>query len=410
MTSATLSARISVYVTEPVHPEAQALLARNARVVVGDEDVTPEEVRRRVRDVAVILSKTDPVPIGADVIDAAPGLRLIARHGSGYSNVDVGHAHGPGHRRHQYTGCERRHGCLSTPLASCSPRRAGWCRPRPPAAPARPSALASWGRNCSARRLESSASGRSAGRWSSGCPRWGCGLSPTILALPPATSSICPLTLVDLDTLLRESDVVSLHVPLNEQTRSLIGARELALMKPTAILLNLARGNVVDERALHDALKRGAIDSAATDVLATEPGDRVGTVAAPGQLPGAAAHRHGNRGGAEGRRHDRGRGDPAIFPGRDSPPRGQSGRARRGPTDVEAMNDLFSLDGRTAVVTGASGGDRRGHCAGIRPGRREPGPHLSPQCPRGRAHRSGRLQSRRPRPHLPWSTCWTRRA
>ena len=80
-----------------------------------------------------------------------------------------------------------------------------------------------------------------------------------------------PPTLVDLDTLLRESDVVSLHVPLNERTRNLIGARELALMKPTAILLNLARGGVVDERALHDALERGAIDTAATDVLATEP-------------------------------------------------------------------------------------------------------------------------------------------
>jgi phosphoglycerate dehydrogenase-like enzyme len=76
---------------------------------------------------------------------------------------------------------------------------------------------------------------------------------------------------VDLDTLLAAADVVSLHVPLLSTTRGLIGARELALMRPGAILVNTARGGVVDEAALIDALARGRLRAAAIDVFADEP-------------------------------------------------------------------------------------------------------------------------------------------
>ena len=74
-----------------------------------------------------------------------------------------------------------------------------------------------------------------------------------------------------LSELLRTSDVVSLHVPLNETTRGLIGARELAAMKPGAVLINTCRGPVVDEDALGQALTTGPILAAGLDVMVEEP-------------------------------------------------------------------------------------------------------------------------------------------
>jgi phosphoglycerate dehydrogenase-like enzyme len=76
---------------------------------------------------------------------------------------------------------------------------------------------------------------------------------------------------VDLDTLLRESDVVTLHTRLSELTRGLIGAERLALMKPTAYLINTARGPIVDEAALVAALRTGRLAGAALDVFDREP-------------------------------------------------------------------------------------------------------------------------------------------
>jgi phosphoglycerate dehydrogenase-like enzyme len=71
--------------------------------------------------------------------------------------------------------------------------------------------------------------------------------------------------------LLRTSDVVSLHVPLDDTTRRMLGAGEFALMKPTAILINTCRGPVVDEDALHRALTQGQIAAAGLDVMVEEP-------------------------------------------------------------------------------------------------------------------------------------------
>jgi D-3-phosphoglycerate dehydrogenase len=76
---------------------------------------------------------------------------------------------------------------------------------------------------------------------------------------------------VDLKTLCMESDYISLHTPLTEETRHIIGKREIGLMKPTAILINTARGPLIDEAALIDALQRKAIAGAGMDVFEHEP-------------------------------------------------------------------------------------------------------------------------------------------
>lgn len=76
---------------------------------------------------------------------------------------------------------------------------------------------------------------------------------------------------VDLDTLTRESDIISLNCPLNDSTRGMFDAERIAMMKKTAILINVARGPVVDSRALADALNEGRIAGAGIDVFETEP-------------------------------------------------------------------------------------------------------------------------------------------
>ncbi len=90
-------------------------------------------------------------------------------------------------------------------------------------------------------------------------------------AAPPAQAAELGVRLVPLDELLQEADFVSLHVPLAPQTRQLMGEAELTAMKPTAYLLNCARGPVVDQRALLQALQAGRLAGAGLDVLDPEP-------------------------------------------------------------------------------------------------------------------------------------------
>ncbi|MDH3579397.1 MAG: D-2-hydroxyacid dehydrogenase family protein [Hyphomicrobiales bacterium] len=105
--------------------------------------------------------------------------------------------------------------------------------------------------------------------------RFGLALEMEVLAwsenLTQARCDEIGVTLADKETLFRQSDVISIHTVLSDRTRGLVGADDLARMKPTAYLINTSRGPVVDEAALEEALKRGAIAGAGIDVYAVEP-------------------------------------------------------------------------------------------------------------------------------------------
>ena len=89
--------------------------------------------------------------------------------------------------------------------------------------------------------------------------------------LTPERAAECGATLVDKDTLLKESDVLSVHVQLSDRTRGLVGAKELSLMKPTSYLINISRGPIVDELSLIQALTSGSIAGAGLDTFDIEP-------------------------------------------------------------------------------------------------------------------------------------------
>jgi phosphoglycerate dehydrogenase-like enzyme len=97
------------------------------------------------------------------------------------------------------------------------------------------------------------------------------GFGVDVLIADPAIDAVDGLSVVALDELLARADVVTLHLPLSDRTRGLIGAAELAAMRPEAVLVNTARGGLVDEAALLAALESGAIRAAALDVFADEP-------------------------------------------------------------------------------------------------------------------------------------------
>lgn len=89
--------------------------------------------------------------------------------------------------------------------------------------------------------------------------------------MTPASAAEAGVTLTDLDTLCKHADVVSLHAPLTPQTRHILNAPRLALMKPTSIVINVSRGGLVDEAALAEALTDGRLFGAGIDVFETEP-------------------------------------------------------------------------------------------------------------------------------------------
>ncbi len=103
------------------------------------------------------------------------------------------------------------------------------------------------------------------------CRAWDMRLLYTARHAKPNIDQCLSARRVELEELLRESDFVSLHVPLNNATEKMLGAEQFAWMKPTAVLVNTARGEVVDQLALENALRQKTIFAAGLDVCVPEP-------------------------------------------------------------------------------------------------------------------------------------------
>lgn len=263
-----------VLITRPIPEPGPTLLSRVADRVIAhpdDRPLSPDEFREQVRGCdAVLCQLTDRVD--AALLDAARGCRIFANMAVGYNNIDVDEA--------------TRRGVMVT---------------NTPGVLSEATADLTWALILAvARRVVEGDETMRAGRF----PGWGpmymlggdvtgrtLGLAgPGRIALEVAQRAVgfrmqilyhgrrpspafeaLGARRVELDDLLRKSDFVSLHLPLSAETTHLIDARALSLMKPTAYIINTARGPIIDEAALVEVLKAGRIAGAGLDVYGREP-------------------------------------------------------------------------------------------------------------------------------------------
>lgn len=249
-------------------PELGGALAAEGwtiRLAPRTRDRTPAEVAGLARTAAGAIVSTDP--FDRSVLEACRHLRVIARVGVGLDSIDVAAATAlgvavtttPG--ANEPTVADHALGLMLAVLRricehDAAIRRSEWRRTgghTPRMLTGLTVGLVGYGRigRLVAERLV--------------------GFGVRIVICDPAFAATNRLDVVALDTLLRVSDVVSLHVPLTPETRGMIGSRELALMRPDAVLVNTARGGVVDEDALARALEQGRLAGAALDVFESEP-------------------------------------------------------------------------------------------------------------------------------------------
>lgn len=234
-----------------------------------NEEMPREEIIRLLPEYDVLLTIFHShSPVDREIIDAGKRLRLISNYGVGYNNIDTAYAR------------EKGIAVTNTPRSVCNPtaelamalmlalaRRVAECDRR-----IRTEKESLWGtmKNLGAS-LENKTLGIvGMGNIGKNVARKAEAFGMRVIYYNRRTE-VSGYRRVPLDTLLQEADFVSLHTPLTTETCHLIGARELSLMKPTAMLINTARGAVIDETALADALRQKRIAGAALDVFENEP-------------------------------------------------------------------------------------------------------------------------------------------
>ena len=265
----------NVYVTREIpRPGLDILTEACSRVEVNPHDrvLTREELLEGVRGRdAVLCLLTDT--IDAEVLDAAKGCRIFANYAVGYNNVDVAAATARG------IAVTNTPGVLTDATADLTWALLFATARRIPEGDryTRAGRFTGWSPMLL---LGGDISGRTlgilgAGRIGTAVALRSRGFRMRVLYFDKTQNEALEQAVgaerVGLETLLRESDFVSVHVDLNETTRHLIGAAQFALMKPTACLVNTSRGPVIDEAALVAALRERRIAGAGLDVFENEP-------------------------------------------------------------------------------------------------------------------------------------------
>ncbi len=257
-----------ILVTEPLAEEGLEVLRRQAEVDVNP-GLSPQALVQAVAayDGLVVRSKT---LVTEELIAAAPRLAVIGRAGTGVDNIDLDAATRKGivvvNAPYGNTVAVAEHtlGMLLAlvrhiPRADSALRQGQWDK-----------------RGCQGVQVRGKVLGLAGlGRIGTAVARRALGLEMKVIGydpfVTPERAAQVGVEWVPWEELLRSADFVSLHLPVSEQTVGVIGGRELALMKPSAYLINCARGGLVDEEALLEALEANRLAGAALDVFEEEP-------------------------------------------------------------------------------------------------------------------------------------------
>ncbi|MDH4267028.1 MAG: hydroxyacid dehydrogenase [Deltaproteobacteria bacterium] len=251
-------------------PEAMKILSEKCRVVFTGPYPQPSILAQKLREekAHALILRTGKVP--AEVVKASPDLKVIAKHGAGFDNIDVQSATAlkipvlTASTANFESVAEHTLGLMFSlakdiPWLDSRMRQGFWDKTQYRGGELYRKTLGLIGFGRIGRRVHELVAP----------------LQMKAVVFDPflPESGLPPMvTLVSqLDELLQAADIVSLHCPLTEQTRNLIGKRELGIMKKSAWLINTARGEVVDEEALIDALQEGKIAGAGIDTFRKEP-------------------------------------------------------------------------------------------------------------------------------------------
>lgn len=257
-----------VFLTERIHEDAVAYLKESFEVIQGTS-TEPEEIIRQARGCAAILIRS--ARITAEIMDGIPSLKVVAKHGMGVDNIDVGHATKSGilvvNAPFSNLNAVAEH--IVMLLLSLSKRavrmdrltRAGEFMKRNAyqTVELKGAAVGFIGLGKISRMVVNKLSG----------------FEMNILASDPFVKQEdvedLPVTMVTAEEVYRKSDFVIVHTSLFPSTFHLVGAEQFRLMKPTAFIINAARGPVIDEAAMIEALQKGEIAGAGLDVFEQEP-------------------------------------------------------------------------------------------------------------------------------------------
>ena len=259
-----------ILVTDTLADSGIELLRRDPEVELDyAPGVKGAELLAKVALAEAVISRSGTA-ITAELLDAGPNLRVAGRAGVGLDNVDVEAATARGVlvinaptanilSATEHTMAMLLSLCRCLPEANASVMRGEWTRSK------------FMGIELSGKTLGIIGLGRIGTRVATRAKAFGMTLLAYDPYIPPGAAQKVQAELVDFERLLRESDFITVHTPLTDETRGMIGTEEIARMKPGVVLVNCARGGIYVESDLAQALNEGRVAAAAVDVFEVEP-------------------------------------------------------------------------------------------------------------------------------------------